>query len=144
MKRITFIVLMLLVNNFVFAQNTKSALPKNLVGTFTDDYKIEYHISDSVWLQKPNIKYHVLKIDTAKQYILLKNDSQNKFDANLYTRIDYMYFQNMLPFTWGFCLTSYKAKTLEEAEATASADRANPKKGCNGYPFSRMAPITPK
>jgi hypothetical protein len=44
----------------------------------------------------------------------------------------------MAPFLWGFCLTTYDAKTIEEAQTKAKADRANPRKGCNGYPFSRM------
>jgi hypothetical protein len=49
-----------------------------------------------------------------------------------------MYFSNMAPFSWGFCLTKYNAKSIEIAEATIPADRTNPRKGCAGYPFSRM------
>jgi hypothetical protein len=49
-----------------------------------------------------------------------------------------MDFSNMEPFRWGFCFTVYDANTDSLAEVTAHADRQNPKKGCNGFPFSRM------
>jgi hypothetical protein len=42
---------------------------------------------------------------------------------------------------WGYCLTAYKAATDAQAGATAAADRENPKTGCGGYPFSRMAEV---
>jgi hypothetical protein len=63
---------------------------------------------------------------------------KNPGDAGLYTRIDFMQFNNMQSWLWGYCLTAYNAKTDAIAEAAAQADRANPKKGCGGYPFSRM------
>jgi len=40
--------------------------------------------------------------------------------------------------TTGICLTAYDAETDTIAEKTAYVDRQNPKKECNGYPFSRM------
>lgn len=125
----------------VSAQNNKAAktiIPLVLSGNFTDDYNIQYSISDSLWIQFPNTKYHIITVDSMAQYILAKNDSNNPGDAGLYTRIDYMYFQNMKPYNWGFCLTDYNAATLEEAKNKAAADRNDPMKGCNGYPFSRM------
>lgn len=132
---------------FSFFQTTASAQNKNsetkvipalLSGNFSDDYDIQYSINDSLWIQYPNSKYHIIYCDTIAKYILAKNDSNNPGDAGLYTRIDYVYFQNMKPYNWGFCLTVYNAATLEEAKNKAAADRNNPLKGCNGYPFSRM------
>ncbi len=84
------------------------------------------------------MKFHIIKWNPEKQYLVAKNDSANKTDANKYTRIDYMTFTEMDPWMWGFCLTVYDAATDEIAENTAYVDRQNPKKGCNGYPFSRM------
>jgi len=49
-----------------------------------------------------------------------------------------MDFENMVPYTWGFCLTAYDAINKEAAENIATTDRKNPRQGCNGYPFSRM------
>lgn len=124
------------------SKNSKSkplvSVPADLLGDFKDDYDIRYTINESLWIQHPNIKYHLLKYDTAGQYFIAKNASTNPSEAGLFTRIDVMRFNNMEPWSWGFCLTAYKAKTFEEAIANQSADRNNPKKGCGGYPFSRM------
>jgi hypothetical protein len=86
----------------------------------------------------PNVKYHILSWDTAGKYLLARNDNKNPSEPGLYTRIDYMFFNKMNPFLWGFCLTTYDAKSLGEAKSKADADRTNPRKGCNGFPFSRM------
>jgi hypothetical protein len=112
--------------------------PSNLLGNFKDDYGITYTINDSVWIQHPGMKYRLLKYDGKEQYFIAKNDNNNPVEAGLYTRIDIMYFSKMEPWLWGFCLTAYNAKTFEEAVSTQSADRNNPKKGCGGFPFSRM------
>lgn len=114
------------------------ALPDWLKGSFTDDYNIRYAITDSLWFQKPNAKYRILQHNAAEQYLLVRNDDSNASEGGMYSRIDYMSFQNMAPYQWGFCLTAYDAKTLEEARIKAKADRSNPRKGCNGFPFSRM------
>ncbi|RZK41690.1 MAG: hypothetical protein EOO90_10060 [Pedobacter sp.] len=141
--KLTFL-LCLLLPGFLFAQTVKSKAPNFALGNFTDDYGIKYQITDSVWLQYPSSKYHIIKWNQEKQYLIAKNDSANKTDANRYTRIDYMTFADMLPWKWGFCLTVYDAETDEIAEKTAYVDRQNPKKGCNGYPFSRMKLIETK
>lgn len=49
-----------------------------------------------------------------------------------------MRLSDLAPYTWAFCLTAYKAPTAESARATTAANRATPRTGCNGYPFSRM------
>ncbi len=113
-------------------------VPAKLLGNFTDDYGIRYTVTDSLWTQHKGINYHIIKWNIKDQYLVAKNDAANPSDAGLYTRIDYMYFDNMAPFLWGFCLTVYDAKNDKEAESAAAADRQNPKKGCNGFPFSRM------
>lgn len=130
--------LLLLFPIFVFAQNKKTLAPEFALGNFIDDYGITYAINDTLWVQNPGMKFHIIKWNPEKQYLVAKNDSANKTDANKYTRIDYMTFTGMDPWMWGFCLTVYDAATDEIAENTAYVDRQNPKKGCNGYPFSRM------
>jgi len=113
-------------------------VPSMVKGNFADDYGIRYNVSDTLWTQFPDVKYHIISWNTTERYLLARNDDKNPSEPGLYTRIDYMSFSNMAPFLWGFCLTTYNAKTIEEAETKAKADRENPRKGCNGYPFSRM------
>lgn len=116
----------------------QDSIPKGLVGNFIDDYGIRYTITDSLWTQLLNTKYHILQWNLREQYIIARNDASNPSDTSLYTRIDYMNFENMEPWRWGFCLTIYNARATTLAETAAPADRKNPKKGCNGFPFSRM------
>jgi hypothetical protein len=117
----------------------KDSIPAMLLGNFKDDYDISYYVNDSLWIQYPASKYHILKWNTKEQYLVAKNDDKNPGEgAGLYTRIDYMLFNGMEPYRWGFCLTVYDAKTDSIAEIAAMADRQNPKNGCNGFPFSRM------
>jgi hypothetical protein len=119
-------------------QSIHDSIPAFVKGEFQDDYGIRYTITDSLWWQQPRAKYHIIKWNTAEQYLIARNDDKNPTEACLYTRIDYMTFTNMEPYRWGFCLTVYNAKTDSLAEVTAKADRQNPRKGCGGYPFSRM------
>src|SRR6185436_20740115 len=119
-------------------RHLKKNLPAFLKGTFEDDYGERYTINDTLWVQLPGAKYHIIDCDTTEQYLLVQNDKANKTDGGLFTRIDYMNFTGMEPYRWGFCLTIYNANTLEKAKAITIADRKNPKIGCSGFPFSRM------
>jgi len=120
-------------------KNTTDTIPVILPAVLSDDYGIKYTISDSLWLQQPSSRYHILRWNKEKQYIIAKNGAQNKSDPGLYTRIDYMQFTGMEPYTWGFCLSVYNAVTDSIAEfGPNKTDRLNPRKGCNGFPFSRM------
>jgi hypothetical protein len=113
-----------------------------MIGRFVDDYGIEYTISEQVWLMAPNQKFHILQWKAEGQYLLARNDADNQSAGNLYSRIDYLAFdQDMEPYQWGFCYSSFEAKSVTDARQAAVADRENPKTGCNGHPFSRMKPI---
>jgi hypothetical protein len=117
---------------------TATKPPDYMLGIFEDDYQIRYKITDTLWLQLSNTRFHIIKWNLEKKYIIAKNDVKNPGDGGLYTRIDYMTFDNTAPWKWGYCLTAYNAPTDAAAEATAAAARDNPKMGCGGYPFSRM------
>lgn len=120
-------------------QAIMDTIPVSLPAHFTDDYGIKYSITENLWIQEPSAKYHILWWDKEKQYLIAKNDAKNKSDAGLYTRIDYMQFKGMEPYTWGFCLSVYNAATDSiAAYGPNKTDRSNPRKGCNGFPFSRM------
>ena len=143
MKNLKIVLILITLALSAKAQSNKKA-PAFVLGDFKDDYGISYHISDTLWIQNPKTKYHIISWNPEKQYLIARNDVGNKQDGNKYTRIDYMTFTGMAPFLWGFCLTVYNAETDKIASETASADRQNPKKGCGGYPFSRMMKIMEK
>lgn len=112
--------------------------PDFMKGKFKDDYGIKYEVSDTLWIQLPKTKFHIIKWNNEEQYLLARNDDGNPGEGGLYTKIDYMQFSNMSPWKWGYCLTAYEAKTQALAESMAKPDRSRPKTGCNGFPFSRM------
>ena len=103
-----------------------------------DDYGIRYTINATDWIQHPQNKYHILEWNFEENYLIAQNDSANFDEKNLFTRIDFMQFQNMEPFIWGYCLTAFDANSIDDLRSLSSADRNNPKEGCSGYPFSRM------
>jgi hypothetical protein len=119
-------------------KNNTDTIPLFIKGEFKDDYGIRYTIDDSVWVQHPTAKYYILSWNNKEQYLIARNDYQNASEKGLYTRIDFMKLHQMEPWAWGFCLTVYNAASASEAENKPQADRQNPKKGCNGFPFSRM------
>lgn len=131
-------------NHFIIDAHSPvtDTIPVSLPANFTDDYGIRYTVSDTLFLQLPAARYHILKWNLKEEYIIARNGAGNPSDGGLYTRIDYMKFKNMDPFLWGFCLSTYKAASDSLAEfSPTKPDRLNPRKGCNGYPFSRMKKI---
>lgn len=127
-----------LVTLFISCSASEKEAPSFMKGSFQDDYGIEFEISDDLFFQKPSSRYHVLKWNMDQQYLLAQNDANNPYDINLFTRIDWMKFEDMEPYTWGFCISAYMETSLEAAEAVRLVDRTSPKTGCNGLPFSRM------
>lgn len=113
------------------------------LGNFVDDYGIEYEVKNDVWIQQPNVKYHIIEWNEKEKYIIAKNDKGNPSEKGMFTKIDITNFENMGDFTWGFCLTKYNAASIAEAKNWAAADKQNPKTGCNGFPFSRMKRLIP-
>jgi hypothetical protein len=113
-------------------------VPAELVGDFEDDYGNAFRVSDTLFFQLPRARYHIVEWNSVDQYLIARNGEGNPSDAGLWTRIDWMPFTGMEPFTWGFCLTAYTAPSAAAARATPAAIRATPRTGCNGFPFSRM------
>ncbi len=138
MKVLLALILVLMVSSCNNDLSKSSSIPATLLGSFEDDYDIQYRISKTEFVQLPGISYNIVQWNVQQQYIITKNAADNPSEQNLFTRIDYVLLNNMAPYNWAFCYTMYNAKSASEAKKAASADKANPKKGCNGYPFSRM------
>ncbi|MBL0940320.1 MAG: hypothetical protein IBJ03_15605 [Gemmatimonadaceae bacterium] len=117
---------------------TSGKIPDQLLGAFTDDYRIKYQITDTLFVQGSRLKYRVLSWNPAEQYLIAQNDQSNPADGGLFTRIDWVLLTDMAPWTWAYCLTAYRAPTADSARATPPAKRDTPRTGCNGFPFSRM------
>lgn len=123
---------------------TPVAPPAMLLGDFVDDYGIGHRIDADTWLQRPQSRYRVVAWHPEANYLIARNDAGNRSDAGLWTRIDWMPLPGMPPYEWAFCISAWDAKTQADAERSAIANRAAPKTGCNGYPFSRMRRAVPQ
>jgi hypothetical protein len=112
--------------------------PALLRGEFRDDYRGRFSISDSVWFQRPRNRFRIIAWFPDDKYLLAQNAPDDPTAPGLFTRIDWMTFDDMAPYAWGFCLTAYRAPSREAAQRVPAADRSTPRTGCNGYPFTRM------
>ena len=111
-----------------------------LLGDFKDDYEGTYQITSSKWQHGSRSAYHIVAWHTDSQYVIAQNDASNPSAGGRWTRIDWMKLEGMAPYTWAYCLSAYDADTRQAAEAARIAQRASPRTGCNGFPFSRMRP----
>ncbi|MEP6612038.1 MAG: hypothetical protein ABJA76_09145, partial [Mucilaginibacter sp.] len=105
MKKYLALILILLALTKAHAQTQSASVikpPDYMLGSFEDDYQIRYKITDTLWLQLSNTRFHIIKWNLEKKYIIAKNDAKNPGEGGLYTRIDYMNFIKMEPFLWGF------------------------------------------
>jgi hypothetical protein len=118
--------------------------PAFMLGTFRDDYGGTHVVSADWWQQggyrDSADRYRIVKWSAAGRYLIAQNAATNASASDKWTRIDWVPLDGMAPWTWAFCFTAYDAPTRDAAEA-ATADQANPRTGCNGYPFSRMARV---
>lgn len=114
-----------------------------LVGEFEDDYGNRYVITRDRWLQRPDMAYDVVAWDTAAMTLIARSAAEEPDEPGAWSRIDWVELDGMPPWRWGFCFTVWDVASRADAESAAPADRASPRDGCNGFPFSRMRPLDP-
>lgn len=142
MRSLLFLTLVFACTSQTETSNSKeNSAPTFITGEFEDDYSIRYSISDSLFTMEEHTRLHILEWNPEEQYFIGQNDSLNPYDPLLFTRIDWMQFEGMAPYLWGFCMSAYDAVSLDSARMISNIDREHPKTGCGGYPFSRMKEI---
>jgi len=55
----------------------QETIPAGLKGNFMDDYGIKYTINDTLWVQHPRTRYHIIKWNVKEQYLVARNDGTN-------------------------------------------------------------------
>lgn len=119
-----------------------SAPPARLLGAFEDDYGNSYDITPASWVQLPHGRFHIRAWNAAGRFLVAQNDSLNAHAPGLWTRIDWVPLEGMQPYEWAYCLSEYEAASRADAEQSTVARRDSLRTGCNGYPFSRMRPVS--
>jgi hypothetical protein len=117
---------------------SQSQPPAALLGDFVDDYNITYQVTPTLFQESLHTKYRIAEWHVAERYAIARVDSSKKGDAGRWARIDWMALDDMPPYEWAYCLTSWNAPTADSARATSPAKRETPRTGCGGNPFSRM------
>ena len=110
------------------------------IGHFSDDYGITYSITDSTWSQQPGSTYEITEMLEDEQSLILLQPATDS-TAALWTRVDWMLFDDMDPWKWGYCYSGWDLPSREAALGTLSADRTTPRTGCGDFPFSRLRPV---
>jgi len=122
----------------------QETLPSFMVGRFVDDYGIEYRIGQLHWHQLPDNRFDVGPIiNVAERYLVARqpDDVADDDSPGPWVRIDWVELEEGGEYPWAFCYAAYEQPSMEAALAVRASDRATPRTGCNGFPFSRMRPI---
>ena len=125
------------------SQPAEESAPAIILGEFVDDYGIRYTIDAERWVQHPNANYFFRAWHSDDQFVVAQNDSANPSDGGLWTRIDWVLLEGSDDYEWAFCYAAYQATTPEDAVSAPATERATPRTGCNGFPFSRMMRVNP-
>jgi hypothetical protein len=112
--------------------------PGYLLGSFVDDYDSHFTLTEAEFIQHPRSRYRIVRWDLAGAFFVAQNGLGNPSDGGRWTRVDWIRLDAMAPWEWAFCFSAWKAETRAIAESTSVAQRATPRSGCAGHPFSRM------
>ena len=115
-----------------------AVVPPVLLGEFVDDYGIRYVVSEEQWSQGEYARYEIAEWNVEERFLIGRNGAENRTEAGLWTRIDWVLLQAGTDFEWAFCYAVYDAESAATARAIPPSDRETPRTGCNGFPFSRM------
>jgi hypothetical protein len=112
------------------------------IGAFEDDYGGRHTVSATEWQQGSSARYRIVRWDSAQRFLVAQNGEGNPSSPGRWTRIDWILLDGMPPYTWAFCFSAYDAPTADSAAATRIARPETPRTGCNGFPYSRLKPLS--
>ena len=119
-------------------KSNNNSLPAFLIGEFEDDDGVQYQIDQQAFRLLPDDKFHIISVNKADGFLILQNDSLNTYAPSLFTRIDYQKLEDMKPYEWAFCFSSFKEASIKDATNRVNTQKTDLMTGCNGFPFSRM------
>jgi len=98
--------------------------------------------------------FHLLDFSNDETWVVARNDCANAYFPGLYSRFDWLVVEGGEGGAAGaagaggaaaadsiyFCQIGYDEASQVAARQLPPADRANLKKGCDGFPWSRLTP----
>ena len=127
-------------SNATTDSGAQDATPE-IAGNYVDDYGSTHQITKSTWVVDTSI-FHIAKLDNAQKFLIASNDSNNEWNANLWSRFDWTRNSNGDLY---YCQTTYKSASEQEAEMTQRADASDLTKGCGalGFGWTKLTPEAP-
>lgn len=117
-------------------EEIKPGIPDMLRGSFVDDYGIPYSITSRAWAQGDSTRYEVYSWDPEERSLVVRAPNPAA-SGWLWTRIDWLTLDTG-EYPWAFCYTAFDLEDPALAMGATPANRAEPRTGCGGFPFSRM------
>jgi hypothetical protein len=112
-----------------------------IAGSYTDQWGVDHTIDEVSWVQVApygSSSYAVLSFDNAIRSVIAQNASTNAYDADLFSRFDWVEGMHGDLF---FCQTAWAAASEDAAEATPRSDDTDPETtGCGGFPWTNLVP----
>jgi len=138
MKRVYGIIMACVSVIVVSCGGDKKSEPLEIVGTYQDDYQGTHVITEDLWDQGSMGKFHIVRYDNEKDFLIAQNDAQNAFAPGKWSRMDWVWADGELY----FCQIAYDKNSAEEAEAVTTANPEDLTAGCNGFPWSKLTKVT--
>ena len=121
--------------------------PLALVGSYADPFGGHHEISPSLWTQSGfgNPSYfHVTHFSNADQVVIAQANGHNAWNAGLWSRFDWTWFDAGDGRALWFCQGTLDAASEADALAATPADATDPAtSGCGGFGWSKVVPADP-
>jgi hypothetical protein len=113
-----------------------------------EEYRAYHVINEQTWTiecngEKPLV-FNLLRIEEPSEennyvgLILAQNDSQNQFNPNLYSKFNFMYYEDSL---W-YCQIAFDTESKGDAASRECADKTAPETGgCGKFRWSKLVPL---
>ena len=115
--------------------------PESVVlgGTWMDGWGMTHTIDDEIWVQSlsgaSDLVFHITQFDNAEEFLIARNDSDNEYGADLWSRFDWTTWNGSV---W-YCQTAYDAASEADALSTPRADDSDPaSSGCGEFAWTEL------
>lgn len=111
-----------------------------LVGSYVDTWGTQHTITEELWTQTfPNgdgERYHLVGHDNGERWAIARNDADNPWNADKYSRFDWVVDGGDL---W-YCQSVFDAETADDARNATPADPGDRDGGCGGFTWTALTP----
>ena len=110
-----------------------------IAGAYRDNYSGTHRVTDESWNSGASM-FHVIEFSNEERWALARNDGQNEFNPDAYSRFDWTVAGDRLY----FCQSAFASETVEDARDVPAADPDDLESGCGsaGFAWSALTPIS--